>query len=373
MSIERVYAEHQPRLKRRLRLITGDPETAEDLAQEAFVRAWQAGPEGEHAIGAWLHRTATNLALDEVRRRSRRPSAPLEDGFGIPVPDADTGDAAAALAELNPHERLVLLLRFEAGLSLRELAAALDVSEEAARKRVARARERFATAYRSARRGRTPLVLVLLRGDEADPYRRWLERAGARVEIEPDGADPRTVGMADALVVSGSVTDVHPAVYGQTAAAPLYGTPDLDRDRRDLAALRAALLSDMPLIGVCSGHQLLNIISGGTLWQDLPSQGAARLSHGTTEHHVRTGRGSHARGLLGRAAPVPSDHHQAVRRLGARLRPTAASPDGVVEAIERTDRSFAVGLQWHPELAVGSRASDRFADTLVERAARRAA
>jgi putative glutamine amidotransferase len=179
--------------------------------------------------------------------------------------------------------------------------------------------------------------------------------------------------MADGLVVSGSVTDIHPAVYGESQRAELYGDPSLARDRRDLAALRAALASDMPVLGVCSGHQLLNIISGGTLWQDLETDRAARVAHGATEHRVRTNRVSVVRTMLGREAPVPSDHHQAIRRIGAKLRPSAVSPDGVVEAIERTDRRFALGVQWHPELAVGSTPSNQIADNLVEHAARRAA
>jgi putative glutamine amidotransferase len=375
MSIEAVYNEEAPRLRRRLQQITGDPETAEDLAQEAFIRAWRGEPAGAErpVIGAWLHRTATNLALDEVRRRSRRPTAQLDEDLHLTAPGADSGEARAALADISPHERLVLLLRFEAGLSLRELAGALAISEEAARKRVSRARRRFAAAYREHARGRTPLIVVLLRGDSPEPYRHWLEGAGARVRIEPDGVDARTVGMADGLVVSGSATDIHPAVYGESQRAELYGDPSLARDRRDLAALRAALASDMPVLGVCSGHQLLNIISGGTLWQDLETDRAARVAHGATEHRVRTNRVSVVRTMLGREAPVPSDHHQAIRRIGAKLRPSAVSPDGVVEAIERTDRHFALGVQWHPELAVGSTPSNQIADNLVEHAARRAA
>ena len=78
------------------------------------------------------------------------------------------------------------------------------------------------------------------------------------------------------------------------------------------------------------------------------------------------------RGLLGRAAYVESEHHQAIRRLGRGLTATATSPDGMIESIERTDRRFALGLQWHPERDPGG-AGDNIAQALVAAALERAA
>ena len=76
--------------------------------------------------------------------------------------------------------------------------------------------------------------------------------------------------------------------------------------------------------------------------------------------------------MAGRAANVHSNHHQAIRRLGRRLRVAASSPDGLVEVIERTDRRFAVGLQWHPEETEGEQ-GDRVAQALVAAASGREA
>ena len=128
------------------------------------------------------------------------------------------------------------------------------------------------------------------------------------------------------------------------------GEPDLERDRADLAVLTAALAIDLPVVGVCRGHQLLNIASGGDLYQDVVSDGAT-----TVEHGAGGAPGAHARRrgdaqLCWDARPM-SRASTTRRSAGsaAGLTATATSPDGVVESIERTDRRFALGLQWHPE------------------------
>src|SRR5215210_4652084 len=371
MTVERVFAEQEPVLRRRLQRMTGDAQAAEDLCQEVFVRAWRRAPRDvpDEVLRAWLHRTASNLAVDELRRRARRPvaaSGPLE---AHPAPDgADDGAAREALAQLAPHDRLVLLLRFEAGLSLRELGELLAISEEAARKRVGRARRRFADALHAVRREPGPLVLLLVREEQPEPYEAWLRGAGARVRVVRGDVTERDVLFADALVVSGSRSDVHPRVYGEAPTPVLHGEPDARRDWRDLAALRAALRADVPLIGVCRGHQLLNVLSGGTLYQDVELAGPSRVAHTAEPHPVSTAAASTVRDLVGRRPSVPSEHHQAVRRLGRSLRIAAVSADGMVESIERTDRRFAVGVQWKPPRAPDEAPSRRLAEALVERA-----
>lgn len=125
------------------------------------------------------------------------------------------------------------------------------------------------------------------------------------------------------------------------------------------------------MIGICTGHQLLNVLSGGTLYQDLEIQEPRAVGHAYEEHAIETRDDSSLRRILGRGARVQSVHHQAVRRLGARLRVVAASPDGVVEAVERTDR-FAVGVQWLPESAPDETPSRLLAEAFVAHASRRA-
>jgi putative glutamine amidotransferase len=351
----------------RLHRMVGDAAAAEDLCQETLVRAWRGAPRGlsPDRLRAWLHRTATNLAVDELRRRARRG----EIGYDDALQDGRTGacagasvegaDVRAALAALTPHQRLVLLLRFEQGLSLRELGALLDVGEDAARKRVARAREAFAAALRDARaHDARPTVLVLMGREDPVAYTRWLERAGARVRIHGPDRPGLDLAGADALVLSGSTTDVHPRTYGDELD-PRCVDPDLTRDLRDLAALRIALRDDIPVVGVCRGSQLLSVLFGGDLSQHVEQH------EGNRPHAVATAPGSAARRALGAQIDVVSDHHQAVRRLGRGLRVTAQAPDGMIEAVEVPGRRLALGLQWHPERGGG----EALADLLVDAAA----
>jgi putative glutamine amidotransferase len=373
MTFDAILTEQTGPLTRRLARMVGDRETAEDLRQETLARAWRSGPRGAQApvVRAWLHRTATNLALDELRRRKRRDQVPLET-----VAVAATQDAARdpllrdALTALTAHQRLVLLLRFEAGLSLREVGELLDLSEEAARKRVARARAVFLDAYKNAAADDTrPTVVLLLGCEDPAPYETWLEAAGARVRTLPGDRAGLDLAGADALVLGGSETDVHPGLYGEPVGPHVRDT-DLTRHLRDLSALRHALRSDLPVVGVCSGTQLLNVLHGGTLHQDLPADGWDALDH-RDAHDVATTDGTLARRLLGGTPGVVSEHHQAVKTLGRGLHVTSTAPDGLIEALEVPGHRFALGVQWHPERCADGAdgVGRRMADALVEAAA----
>jgi gamma-glutamyl-gamma-aminobutyrate hydrolase PuuD len=184
----------------------------------------------------------------------------------------------------------------------------------------------------------------------------------------------RELALADGLVLTGAMDDLHPRLYGARPGPFLRGDLNAGKDRADLAVLVSALALDLPIVGVCRGHQLMNIASGGTLYQDVVVDGATRESHDFQHHPVTAYRGSETRRLVGRRRPqVWSEHHQAVRRLGRRLRIAASSPDGVIESIERTDRRFALGLQWHPEREFHDGPGGLVAEALVEAAAGRRA
>ena len=368
MDFETLVRTEEGWLTRRLSsALGGDTHAAEDLRQEAFVRAWRSLPRDLDAgrQRAWLRRTAANLAIDELRRRGRRPTATLEAADAIAAASAAQEPDAAreALQQLSANERLLLLLRFSAGLRHAEIAQLLDSSEEAVRKRVARARRAFLLAYRAARRDQAPLVLVVARDEAPAPYVNWLQNAGAQVRVAPERPTERDLVLADALVLTGAFRDVHSELYGERPRT-LRGEPNLGGDRADLALVHTALALDLPMVGVCRGHQLLNIASGGTLYQDVVADGVTAESHDEGHHQVLTGRDGATRRLVGRSVEVLSAHHQAVRRLGRGLRPTASSSDGVIEMIEREDRRFALGLQWHPE--INGALGDAVAEALVE-------
>lgn len=164
----------------------------------------------------------------------------------------------------------------------------------------------------------------------------------------------------DGLLVTGGAFDVDPALWG---GGPPHPKVTLKPGRTDfeLAAVRAALARDMPVLGICGGQQLLAVAFGGTLIQDIPDEVPGALAHEQpnprTEpgHEVRIGAGTLLARIVGEAPmAVNSAHHQAVATPGAG-RVNAVAPDGVIEGIEHPGHRFALGVQWHPEYAVDPR------------------
>ncbi|MDK1473512.1 gamma-glutamyl-gamma-aminobutyrate hydrolase family protein [Streptomyces sp. 549] len=181
-------------------------------------------------------------------------------------------------------------------------------------------------------------------------YHRLVQRAGGLAAMLPPdeapGAAEAVVARLDALVVSGG-PDVEPVHYA-AEPGPHTGPPARERDRWELALIRAALDAGLPLLGVCRGMQLLNVALGGTLVQHVEGHGGPPGRFAA--HPVTVVADSTLGRVLEGRVSVPSYHHQAVDRLGRGLRVCAHAEDGTVEAVELagTDR-FAVGVQWHPE------------------------
>jgi putative glutamine amidotransferase len=372
MTAEVIYERHPASLINRLERMLGSRESAEDLTQEAFLRLWQRAPAdlGAAEQGAWLQRTATNLALDELRRRRVRNHDPLEDE-AVAALSGDGAEALSvreALTRLSAHERLLILLRFQAGLSYAEIAETLAISSEAARKRVARARRAFADAYHGLLPHQPPVVLLETR-DEPSLYLSWLQREGADVRLLRPGPIEPQVALADAVVLGGSVVDIDPALYRQAPRAPLT-TPDIRRDIHELRVARAALEANLPVVGICKGAQLMNIALGGSLYQDINLDGATRRSHWRIQHEIETRPGTLSRRIFGTSGVVSSEHHQAAHRIGRGLRGSSRSADSIFECLELEGR-FAIGTQWHPEHPESGDTGRRLAAALVEETAQR--
>ncbi|HWC30004.1 MAG TPA: gamma-glutamyl-gamma-aminobutyrate hydrolase family protein [Dehalococcoidia bacterium] len=166
---------------------------------------------------------------------------------------------------------------------------------------------------------------------------------------EIDGSLPGCAG----LVLTGGV-DVDPALYGE---APHPETDEVNRPRDDfeLALLREALESDIPVLAICRGHQLLNVCLGGSLLQHIEGDGhrwQEDVPVTSRFHDVRFADGSKLARIYGQQrVQVNSRHHQGVTRdrLAAGLICTAITDDGFVEGIESADHRWVVGVQWHPE------------------------
>jgi gamma-glutamyl-gamma-aminobutyrate hydrolase PuuD len=176
---------------------------------------------------------------------------------------------------------------------------------------------------------------------------------GAAVVLPPVPGIELVVPRLDGLVLSGG-SDIDPARYG--AARDAHAQPPVhDRDDAEAALLTAALDAGVPVLGICRGMQIINVCRGGSLLQHLPAV-VGHTDHspspaGFGRHEVRVEAGSRLAHLLGRSGPVvvPTNHHQAVERVGRGLVATAWATDGTIEAVEDPRAAFLVGVQWHPE------------------------
>ena len=159
---------HQDRIYRHLLNLTGSREDALELAQDVFIKAWEALPawRPDAQFHTWIYRIASNVALDVLRRRKVVQFVPLEDEYDAPAdqpgPEAQLQGKQrlrsldAALARLPAEQREIVLLREVEGLSYDELAAALGIDEGTVKSRLARARVALAAIYEQDRTNERP-------------------------------------------------------------------------------------------------------------------------------------------------------------------------------------------------------------------------
>ena len=184
----------------------------------------------------------------------------------------------------------------------------------------------------------------------ATTYTEAVQRAGGIAVVLPtlqDAAQAEAVlGKLDGLILSGG-EDVQPGWYGEEVWNETVYVDSL-RDRSDSLLARAALAAGKPILAICRGAQLMNVLLGGSLYQDLPSQFGTAVAHGGgVEHRIGLEPGSVLASLYGTdSLTVNSFHHQAVKDPAPGINITARSADGLPEAFE-TGRVWAV--QFHPE------------------------
>lgn len=180
--------------------------------------------------------------------------------------------------------------------------------------------------------------------------------------LDGDAATLRAIyERLDGLFLAGGV-DLEPSSYG-AACHEATGRTDAARDAVELELARWALEDGMPILGVCRGMQIINVVRGGTLVQDttLLHPGAIKHDYFPTEgyardflaHAVSPAAGSRLAAAFGSDdVAVNSMHHQGIERMGAGLVATAHAPDGLIEAVEATGDAWVVGVQWHPEMLI---------------------
>jgi putative glutamine amidotransferase len=207
-----------------------------------------------------------------------------------------------------------------------------------------------------------PAHIATIHLPKPNDYVEAVRAAGA----EPVLIDWRTADGAAALdgvhgVLLTGGADVDPRLYGESPHGT-YEPADKGRDGFEIEIVRLALERDLPVLAICRGVQVLNVACGGTLWQDLPSQIGHDVAHQVTgprhtpAHDVHVVEGSRLDSILSprmsaaaRRVPVNSRHHQAIKQVAPGFMVTAKADDGVIEAVERPDAAFCVGVQWHPE------------------------
>lgn len=189
-------------------------------------------------------------------------------------------------------------------------------------------------------------------------YPAWLARwiPGAEIRVlshELANGDP--CEGCDGIVLSGGV-DVNPALYGMPEASEFTEKPNLERDAFESALIVRAIERNLPVLGICRGMQLTNVVLGGTLVPDVERAGYA--SHSSTQdgdrhHEVIVEPDTRLASIVGvKRGEVNSSHHQVVDRPGEGLRVAARSADGLIEALEWAapdKRAFFHLVQWHPE------------------------
>lgn len=183
-------------------------------------------------------------------------------------------------------------------------------------------------------------------------YIESLARAGAGmrwVELSDPEQAVQDALTCDGLLLPGG-GDMDPKFYGQERI-PACGEPNLLRDAAEPLLLRAFLAADKPVLGICRGIQVMNAVLGGDLYQDIkPFEHLPHNGHWAKVHTVTVRRGTLLSRILGLdTVLVNSQHHQAVDRVAPGFTLAALSEDGIVEAIEKPDAGFCLGVQWHPE------------------------
>jgi putative glutamine amidotransferase len=196
--------------------------------------------------------------------------------------------------------------------------------------------------------------IVTVEGDSADtaPYVDALRQVGVET-VFGESLD----GVSGLMLMGG--TDVNPARYGQQPHPETEASDD-ERDRREAVLIAEALERDLPVLAICRGMQILNVAHGGTLIQHLENVTRHRQrtrNKNLSAHSIEIVPGNELARIAGSQLrrDVNSRHHQSVARVGEGLVVSARDPwDRVIEAIERPDRRFVIGVQWHPENQVAA-------------------
>jgi putative glutamine amidotransferase len=167
---------------------------------------------------------------------------------------------------------------------------------------------------------------------------------GLPMLIPPVGKSLPYARKIDGLLISGGA-DLNPHYYGEEMSSSVRPVSE-QRSDFEISLLKEAMRFRKPVLGICYGMQLINVVFGGTLYQDIDSGDKVEISHKKDYHMIVV---TENKLLKEGRFSVNSTHHQAIKRLGRHLSAFAYSMDRLIEGFYRQDYPFLMGVQWHPE------------------------
>ncbi|MDI6732833.1 MAG: gamma-glutamyl-gamma-aminobutyrate hydrolase family protein [Planctomycetota bacterium] len=192
----------------------------------------------------------------------------------------------------------------------------------------------------------------------ATDYTRAILKAGGILFIIPPFSNhsekllEHILEKADGLLLSGG-NDISPEVYGENHFPHKIKEIPKIKQRFDIELTRLALKKNLPVLAICYGHQLLNVVLGGSLFQDINTQIKGAQRHKRSEHTVYLCEGTLLVDIIRKKTiRVNSTHHQCIKTLGKGLMINALAQDGIIEGVEifpPRKNAFCIGVQWHPE------------------------
>ncbi len=217
-----------------------------------------------------------------------------------------------------------------------------------------------------------PIIGITLDEEEKHTYSKYpwyaarknyadsIEKAGGISIFLPNNlkAINQYISIINGLVVTGGDFDIDPRIYGQKILSPKVSTKK-NRTNFEFKLTEIALKKNKPVLGICGGQQLINVIFGGTLIQHIPDALDTKINHEQTNprneasHFVNIKKKTKLYEIVkSEKMFVNSAHHQAVDKVGKKLIASAFSDDGLIEGIESKEFSYCIGIQWHPEFLI---------------------